>query len=81
MSRKGFLQNAKNICTRFPEMEIEQIDEHAEKEGTTRSGLIRSVVSRFLPHKNREPAEPTAPWDHEPEETVDNPSTEVENRY
>lgn len=53
MPRKGFLKNAKNICTHFPKKEIEQIEEQAEKVGMNRSELIRDAVRRVLPKDDK----------------------------
>ncbi len=52
--KKPILENAKRICILFPEKEIEMMDEHAEKEGTTRSDLIRDAINRILPKKASE---------------------------
>lgn len=38
----------------FPEAELEQIDEKAEKEGKTRSEFVRSVMSNALPKKSED---------------------------
>ncbi len=48
MPRKIEIPNLKRACIGFPDKELEQIDEIAEKEGKTRTGLIRDKIRQAL---------------------------------